>query len=658
MRSRMGLGLGLGLGALIAGGVALRWVFLDADPPWLLDRGFITDELWWAHQGRNYALFGRWHVDGFYQAWVSAWLFTVLQGFIFCWLGVSIETMRLLSALSGTLTLPVVYALFYDRKRPEVALYTVALYAISAGPLLYSRVGFVESTLVLSLLLSLLAWRYRWFFLSGFFLGITALIKTSAFYFFPIYALLLAWEAYRGRWSWGSVLRFVAGGALVAIPYVAFLVHPDYSGWIAKNRSSAPIYIRPYFWLNLWINSFIGLIPAVAFVALWHLVPLLRRLLERFRSTLAQLDEPDALALILLAGNIVLLATSSYQPERRFLPVFPALAYLAALWLAGWRWRWPEPSPQAASPWGRLLRWLGALWLPWSALHGVGLAIGERLPIHVGQEHGLNVIGISMLSFAGYLAHAGWMSFIRSREPDLPDWQWARLSALVLVGMPLAVYAVRFAHGPSWIASALVGGLGLGLAWALRRQEARFERGLERLRMGAAALLLLVLVELPYLSSWLPPSYAFRDAGRQIRALVGDQPVVAHYNLPLAETRAPVIRPSIRYNYAPAIFHRGYALVLRYDRDFSVPRWSQIRSWPPVNRRDPTLAGRAPTVVPYGRQPDWNQVEPAIIAPEVGQYLVFLPKGSRLLRSFPLYVYGLPGYPRFVLELWQLPKTT
>jgi|GEM_PF-4838972 hypothetical protein len=643
------------LGLLLGAGILLRWIFLGADPPWLIDRGFITDELWWAHNGRHYALFGTWHLDGFYQAWVSAWLFTVLQGVIFSWLGVSIETMRVLSALAGTLTLPVVYGLFYERTRPQVALYVTVLYAISAGPLLYSRVGFIESTLVLSLLLSLLAWRRGRFFLSGVLLGLTALLKTSTFYFFPIYALLLLWEAYRGRWSWRALGLFCLGGALVAVPYAFFVIHPDYAGWIARNRSSAPIYIRPYFWLNFWVNPFVGLIPLVALLALWNLLPLLQNALTRFRETLNRLEETEAFALILLVGNMALFATSSYQPERRFLPAFPALAYLAALYLAGRRWSW-QAAPSGGSSGGRLLRWLGALWIPWSVLHGIGLQIGERLPIGIGQEPGLNVVGVSLLSFTGYLTHALLLALLRGREPDLSFWRRARMSSFVLIGMPLLGYGVRFLHGPAWALIALGGALGLVLIWTLGREETFLERLLEGLRMRPAVVGLLVAIELPYLLTWLPPSYAFRDAGRVIAGIVGADPVVAHYNLPLAETRAPVLRPSIRYNYQPEVFQRGYALALRYDEDFAVPDWPRIRSWPPIDPDSLLARGQAPVVVPYGRRPDWRYAQEAIIAPEIGQYMVFVPRGSELIQSFVLYAYGLPPKARFVLELWRLPE--
>src|SRR5215471_8008626 len=60
---------------ILAASVLLRLIHLDADPPALMSRDFITDEGWWAHNARNAFFYGHWLIDDHNPGVYSAYLY-------------------------------------------------------------------------------------------------------------------------------------------------------------------------------------------------------------------------------------------------------------------------------------------------------------------------------------------------------------------------------------------------------------------------------------------------------------------------------------------------------------------------------------------------------------------------------------------------------
>jgi len=84
---------------ILAAALLLRVINLDADPSALISRDFITDEGWWAHNARNAFFYGQWRIDEYNQGLYSAYLYTLLLYFTFKLFGITLTTLRVLSAL-------------------------------------------------------------------------------------------------------------------------------------------------------------------------------------------------------------------------------------------------------------------------------------------------------------------------------------------------------------------------------------------------------------------------------------------------------------------------------------------------------------------------------------------------------------------------------
>src|SRR5262249_26151424 len=251
---------------VLAVSLALRVINLDAGPSALISRDFITDEGQWAHNARNAVIFDQLRVDDYNPGLYSAFLYHNLLQLAFSAFGMSIVSARLVSAVAGWLTV----VLLFDWIRREIDTRTAVIGALLLGlstlHVLYSRTGFVESTLVFFLALALWLWSIRrkhpaFGALSGIAFGLMVVTKVTAIYIVPGLALLAAAEAIRKTTRKRDALLFVCGASIVLASYTVAFVMPNYTNWIDYNLAAGLDNEFPRHWTEL-VHSFLSLLAS------------------------------------------------------------------------------------------------------------------------------------------------------------------------------------------------------------------------------------------------------------------------------------------------------------------------------------------------------------------------------------------------------------
>ncbi|HWN16516.1 MAG TPA: hypothetical protein VNU02_21795, partial [Candidatus Dormibacteraeota bacterium] len=130
--------------AVLAAGVALRFVHLDADPDYYAWVGYVTDEGRWIAHAREMVLFGHLVNTEWLIHLLLAPLFQAVSFVIFSLLGVSIWTSRLLTAFSGSALLLLFWLALRRVVAPAAMLVALALLAFEVDLLMLGRVAVPE----------------------------------------------------------------------------------------------------------------------------------------------------------------------------------------------------------------------------------------------------------------------------------------------------------------------------------------------------------------------------------------------------------------------------------------------------------------------------------------------------------------------------------
>src|SRR3990167_3220287 len=143
-----------------------RVVYLKADPSILLDSGQVGDEGYWNYNARNLALFGQIAKDEFLHDLAAAPLYSFFSYISFNIFGVGFWQARLVSALSGLISVIFTYkiARFFGQK---VAIVSSALVSINVLFLLHNRLAVPESLAIMFLITCVYFWMQKNYFLSG-----------------------------------------------------------------------------------------------------------------------------------------------------------------------------------------------------------------------------------------------------------------------------------------------------------------------------------------------------------------------------------------------------------------------------------------------------------------------------------------------------------
>jgi hypothetical protein len=522
--------------AVLAAGVALRLVHLDADPDYYAWVGYVTDEGRWIAHAREMALFGHLVNTEWLVHLLLAPLFQAVSFVIFSLLGVSIWTSRLLTAFSASALLLLFWLALRRVVAPAAMLVALALLAFEVDLLMLGRVAVPEvpaMLLQLAVFLLVATGRPTTGRLLGAGLVLLAMLGTKATTVFlvPIFSVLVLLQPPREgeRRRWARLLPFWAGSLACGV--------------LVLGAAAFAGRARPSLTANLVIlDGFLGLNTPYAVLAfpfdtdfgpvynMWALGLCLVAV-----AWLARRDPPvpPALSRIFVAASLwvalytVLMLSLAYFPDRYRVHVLVPMAVTLAsgITIAS---RVPLETIATAVR-GRGLRAMAALVL----LSLPTAALWAPLPAGLAGLIGVDAtrLRVKLLCVAIMLAAVVWL--VRRMAPVRP----ALVRILIvypIVGVPVWLAGQRsglldptFWSGPGasvrpwwvtgpWIATLLTAlFLGAGRAWRPERWAAL---------VPAAALCYGGLVVARVAPSYLHPHYTMKETSAALGATLAAGP--------------------------------------------------------------------------------------------------------------------------------------
>jgi len=219
----------------------IRYCNLEADVPFFVQTHYIVDEGGWLHNARSKYLYDAWithtHDNPFYVA--PGYSLLLYASFLMGEL--SLYSARLVSVLSGTLTVLVLWVYLKRNGNLRIANSGAGFLAICGMHIIYSRLVMAEVTLTLLLMVVLLLWGERkragFAVLSGAVFAGMFVVKLSAIYFAPMLLILFSLEAAREELRRKDFLQFLVGSMAVGVIFVVFFVMPNQKQFLYWNVS-------------------------------------------------------------------------------------------------------------------------------------------------------------------------------------------------------------------------------------------------------------------------------------------------------------------------------------------------------------------------------------------------------------------------------------
>ena len=321
----------------------VRVLYLDADPYFLKTVGDMGDEGYWAYNARNAVLFNNWIIDDFNQAIATAPLFSLMLFASFKLLGIGYFQDRIISAVAGWLTLVVLYFFIKDAWNKKAALISLVILGFNAIFIMFNRLGMVESTVILFLLLTYYLW-YKsnlnpiFYVLSGICFSFALLTKITSFYFIPALIVLWILEKIRKNLQLKNIIIFVFSAAIPFLIYLLFILIPywtELSPFLisVSGKQNLATYTLGIF--NFLSSSFFGfipvfllLIPSILYLAnLFSKLKPEKPLFSNMEELLIKMNYIEIVALSWLVGGTIGLLFSDLS-ERRFLIFFIPLVII------------------------------------------------------------------------------------------------------------------------------------------------------------------------------------------------------------------------------------------------------------------------------------------------------------------------------------------
>jgi 4-amino-4-deoxy-L-arabinose transferase-like glycosyltransferase len=330
-RSEMAL-----LAAIVFMAISLRVLWLNADPPTSLEWSIapFTDEALYSHAARNRVLFGAPVLSDWDNRMVSP-LFDGLAWGSFSLLGVGYPQLRLISVLSSTAALPMLWDLLRKDLGTFPALMGTAALAFDYVWMQYGRLGLLEPGLTACLILVAWTWRRsldgnRWFaYACGVAVGLAFVWKSLALVVLPVPVLatiICRTPARASVLAFGGLGLLTSGAAYFGLWYWPHHAQIDaYTAFYASDRfpTSAG---------NAWqalrstfsTRHLLAKTPVLAAAGFIGLALVLRS------ARLGRPVPPAVAYAALWLSSEVALSLMPYSPPRYHLIVLPAVAVLAS----------------------------------------------------------------------------------------------------------------------------------------------------------------------------------------------------------------------------------------------------------------------------------------------------------------------------------------
>jgi 4-amino-4-deoxy-L-arabinose transferase-like glycosyltransferase len=400
----------------IAIGIILRFLNLEADPPFWMDH-FMADEATVIGAARNKYLFDSWIMDDMTYGYATP-LLNLLVFFFIKFFGLSYFSVRFFSAFFGGLMLIVFFFLlkkYLSDKQTFIAIFFVSLTSLSVH---FSRVALGESYLLFFFMVSLFFWfgslnaesrkKNMLCLFSGFFFGISALFKISAVIHYPIYFVLWLLQYKRKEvmlkevlnFHWGLFCTLPAWGLINFIQkgegLKTFFIQGDIN--LLSPRSS---YMVNFLNIEKFLtNLILGADPLLWFIFLTYVLWFISRLCAN--EKLASLNIMELLSLAIVCGGFLSTVWLKYQPEQRNLPFVWGLAISSSLLITNSR----KISIDLEEIFDVLRRrplWKQILWFSlsvfpfWFFVVYVCSGMSEKIPWQFGSKAGLSLWKLSAL---------------------------------------------------------------------------------------------------------------------------------------------------------------------------------------------------------------------------------------------------------------------
>ena len=324
------------LTAILLLALVLRTVCPAADPPWRSTVGvFWHDEGAWVHNARNKALFGGWRQDEWNPVFIAP-VFTALEYASFAAFGVGVRQARLVSELSGLLSV-LLLALGVRRMAGDRAgLIAGALLATNYVYVMYNRAAIMEALMaafiVASWYCSTRAEREpRWGALAAMMATLAFFTKAAAAFYVGALGLAMVIALWDGGIEKRRPAAWTLGGLAVSFGVVvALFVLPHWSDYQFYNWQMSvtrkPSYdlasvLQRVTWFPILHDTFSRMWPILCLGVLgaWGILAEWRRA-----------RDAERLLLLWVAVGSLELLVHDVGNERRFVFLIPALVALGS----------------------------------------------------------------------------------------------------------------------------------------------------------------------------------------------------------------------------------------------------------------------------------------------------------------------------------------
>jgi len=338
--------------------IIARFYNLSCDPPFDFPLGFIGDEGWWTHNARNHAIFSETVMNEFNQAYIISFPFYISQIIIFAISGVGFYQARLVSAISGLLTLIIFFFFIKREKGIETAGLTSLFFGLNYIFLAYCRVALVDTMQLLFLLVSLYLIRnqndrYIKYSISGIFFGLALITKTTVIFALGTFGLFFLLQLLDDIKAFKKIVSrfavFLSSLGIFLIFWYLFIVKPMgdeieilYSRLAYDNFHGTLITaFKNIFTLfasistdGISISQFITQMPIVQILCWLYLFNLLLDFYgNKDKNPLRRIKKVDLLFLSVIIFGFITLSPMTHKPLRRYIVFIPFICYFAATFL-------------------------------------------------------------------------------------------------------------------------------------------------------------------------------------------------------------------------------------------------------------------------------------------------------------------------------------
>jgi hypothetical protein len=326
----------------------VRYVNLESDIPYFVEVHYMEDEGGWLHNARNYYLTGEWTTSSHNAPFYTAPGYSYLLYGAFKLKGLSLYSARLLSVFSGTLTVFILWLFLIKTANIFIANVGALFLALTGFHVIYSRLAMAEALLTAQLLLTILFWSIKnskaCAFIAGVLFASMLILKISAIYFIPVFILLFMFEILRKEISYIRMCFFFLGLISILLIYYALFVSHNmekYIYWNYEWPKSNGVGLSPKYVLEIllfnenvefrhgYFNKILMSMPVMFILTVIYMTSIYHEK-DTWRKIIRKRDYAEIVGVCILVGNAIMIALSSYKPERRYLPLLPSMAIFGA----------------------------------------------------------------------------------------------------------------------------------------------------------------------------------------------------------------------------------------------------------------------------------------------------------------------------------------